>query len=247
MFYFEKIDNKKILKSDLIKYLSHAFTTKETFIKSGEIDAHKIINKNKSLIYEYFSISEENLISPTQTHSSNIEIAEVGRTKYDNTDAIILTNSKQAVFLNFADCTPIILFDELNNIAAIVHAGWRGTSGKIVQKTIKKMVKNFDSQPKNILAAIGPAIGSCCYDIGEDVYKELKSTVQNSDNCFIIKDNKIFADLKRINYQQLLACGVKKIDLCNYCTSCTNELFFSYRKENGTTNRHSAIIKLNER
>ena len=74
--------------------------------------------------------------------------------------------------------------------------------------------------------------------------QKLAQSVNDTDNCIIPNDEKYFVDLKEINRQQLLATGITKIDICDYCTSCANELFFSYRKENGTTKRHSAIVKL---
>ena len=244
MFYFDTIHNKKILKSDLLSGLKHCFTTRETVIRSSEAGLEVTVEKNKLNLCKYLDIEPENLISPVQTHSANIAVAKIGQNNYPQTDAMILTNKTQAVFLNFADCTPVILFDPINNIAAIAHAGWRGTAENIAAKTVEKMEQKFNSKPENIIAAIGPAIEMCCYPVGEDVYKKLASTIENPNCCFKITKGQVFADLKEINNQQLLASGVKKIDKCNYCTSCSNELFFSYRKENGTTSRHSAVIKL---
>ncbi len=248
MFYFDTINNKKIMKSDLLdkQGFMHFFTTRETAIKSSEPDMTPVVKANKKDICRYLGITAENLISPSQTHTNNVELTEIAKNIYPDTDALILTNNTQAVFLNFADCTPVILYDEAENIAAIAHAGWRGTAGEIVKKTVKKMFSDYGCQAENITAAIGPAISDCCYPVGKEVYEQLKKTVKDNDEgCFFFKEDKIYTNLKKINYRQLLACGIKKIDLCNYCTSCTNELFFSYRKENGTTSRHSAVIKLN--
>ena len=244
MFYFEKINNKKILKSDFLNNLQHCFTTRESVIKSNEQGLSAILSENKTVICNYFGVDKENLISPTQTHSSNVGIVKSNQKEYPNTDAIILTNKEQAVFLNFADCTPIILHDTEENICAVIHAGWRGTAEQISKKTVHKMIKEFNSTPKNIVAAIGPTIDRCCFCIGEEVYDKLKSSINGNNIPFTKDNNKVFADLKKINYLQLLDTGVEKIDLCNYCTSCSNELFFSYRRENGTTSRHSAIVKL---
>ena len=244
MFYFEEIQGKKILKSDMLNGLMHCFTTRETVIRGN----NSAVNQNKKLICKYFETEPENLISPTQTHSTNVMIAENGKTDYPDTDAIVLTNKNQAVYLNFADCTPIILYNEILNIGAVVHAGWRGTAGSIVKKTVKFMTEKFNSRPENILSAIGPAIGQCCYCVDKDVADKLSKTIDDFSGTHKFVNDKIYIDLKEINHQQLLACGVKKIDLCNYCTSCANELFFSYRKENSADNillnRHSAIIKL---
>lgn len=246
MFYFEKINNKKILKSTLLKELPHAFTTRESVIKSAEPFTTNLIAENKAAICKYFNISQSELICPEQTHSCNISLVLDDKYSYPQTDALILTTYSKAIYLNFADCTPIILFDNKLNIGAIVHAGWRGTAQSITAKTVNTLIQSFGSNPKNICAAIGPAIDQCCYQVGKDVQKALEKTISNSKNCFKEQNTKIYANLKKINYYQLLSTGVEKIDLCNYCTSCSNELFFSYRKENGTTSRHSAIIKLNK-
>lgn len=238
MFYFDKIDEKYILKSDLLKDLPHLFTTRESFIKTKQSELESLVECNKKLIAKYFDADE--LISPEQTHSANIEFAEIGKKFYPETDALILTNEKQAVFLNFADCTPIILYDKARHIAAISHAGWRGTVQKIAPKTVEQMGSN----PYDIIAVIGPAISKCCYNVGEDVLEQLKASVDIFDGLYKVKEEQIFVDLKGFNYQQLVEIGVETIDVCPYCTCCDNDKFFSYRKENATTNRHSAVIKL---
>ncbi len=114
-------------------------------------------------------------------------------------------------------------------------------------KTIEKMMKEFGSKPENIKCAIGPAIGFCCYNVGEDVLNNLMATVSDTKNLYEIRNGEIFVDLKNINRRQLEEAGVKEIDVCPYCTVCNNDLFYSYRKENGTKNRHHAVLKLNPR
>ncbi len=242
MFYFENICGKKVLKSSVLNGLNHFFTTRESIIKTKEPELEFQVEQNRKDICKYFDIKETNLIYPSQTHTSNVEIAQIGKNNYPDTDALILSNKEQAVFLNFADCTPLIFYDEENNIAAVSHAGWRGTAGSIGVKTVEKMRKEFGSV--NIKCAIGPAISMCCYNVGEDVFQKLMSTVNNSDGLYEIRNDEIFVDLKAINKRQLEEIGLRYIDVCHYCTSCNNDLFFSYRKENGTTNRHSAVIKL---
>lgn len=240
MFYFEKIDGKRILKSDLIKDVEAFFTTREICLKSQEFDT----TENKKIIAKYLNISPENLISPTQTHSANIDVAIETRQNYPDTDALILTEKDLGIFLNFADCTPVILYDKKQNIGAIAHAGWRGTAQKIAPLTVEKMGTNFNSKPKDIIAIIGPAIGFCCYSVGEEVYEKLKATVKNFDGLSEIREGNIFVDLKNINKRQLEEIGIQEIDVCPYCTVCDNDKFFSYRNENATTSRHSAVLKL---
>ena len=87
-------------------------------------------------------------------------------------------------------------------------------------------------------------IGFCCYNVGEEVYQKLSETVNNFSGLYEIRQGNIYVDLKNINRKQLEEIGVNKIDVCPYCTVCNNDLFFSYRKENATPYRHSAVIKL---
>lgn len=244
MFYFDEINGKKILKSSILNGLNHFFTTRESVIKTKEPDFEKTVEENRKDICNYFNIEEKNLIYPSQTHTSNVEIAQVGISNYPDTDGLILTNKEQAVFLNFADCTPVIIFDKENYVAAVSHAGWRGTAGQIAVKTVEKMSKEFGSKPENLKCAIGSAISMCCYNVGEDVYEQLMKTVKNIEGLSQVRNGEIFVDLKAINKCQLEEAGVQEIDICPYCTVCNNDLFFSYRKENATTNRHSAVIKL---
>lgn len=249
MFYFGEIEGKRILKSDLIKNAEAFFTTRDICIcyKSEDIqnDVQNTIESNKKIICDSLKIERENLLFPTQTHTSNIEIAEKNIKNYPDTDALVLSEKNLGIFLNFADCTPIILYDESQNIGAIAHAGWRGTAGNIASKTVQKMIDEFNSKPENIVALIGPAIGFCCYNVGEEVYQKLSKTVNNFERLYEIREGNIFVDLKNINKRQLEEIGVQKIDVCPYCTVHNNKLFYSYRNENATPYRHSAVLKLN--
>ena len=247
MFYFEEIDGKKVLKSDYIKKAQAFFTTREICICDKNIDAQNNFTKieqNKKIICKYLKIGEKNLISPTQTHTSNVELAIESKICYPDTDALILTDKNLGIFLNFADCTPIILYDEVQNIGAVAHAGWRGTAGKISAKTAQKLIKNYGSKPENLIAIIGPAIGFCCYNVGEEVLEKLSKTVNSFDGLSEIREGNIFVDLKNINKRQLEEIGITKIDVCPYCTVHNNDVFYSYRNENATTLRHSAVLKL---
>lgn len=244
MFYFEEIKGKKVLKSTVLNGLNHFFTTRESVIKTKDPAYDKLVQDNRDLFCEYFGIERKNLIYPSQTHTSNVDVAQVGKISYPDTDGLILSNKEQAVFLNFADCTPLIFYD--GKTAAVSHAGWRGTAGMIGIKTVEKMTAEFGSDIKNIKCAIGPAISFCCYNVGEEVLNQLMATVKESAGLYEIRSGEIYVDLKNINKRQLLELGLEEenIDVCPYCTVCNNNLFFSYRKENGTTNRHSAVVKL---
>ena len=243
MFYFEKLKDKEILKSDLIKKAQAFFTTRDICIcdKGSELSVE--IKDNKNLLCEYLKIDKSKFIMPEQTHSANINIVSDLQKTYPNCDALILAQKDIGIYLNFADCTPIILYDEVKNIGAIAHAGWRGTVQKIAPLTVQKMVE-LGSKISDITAIIGPAIGFCCYNVGEDVFEKLSKTVNNFDGLSEIREGQIFVDLKNINKRQLEEIGIKKLDVCEFCTVHNNDKFFSYRNENSTTLRHSAVLKL---
>ena len=221
MFYFEEINGYKVLKSDLglNAGVNHCFTTRGVGLS----------NIYPEYIYP----------SPQQTHSDHVEIVDE-RLEYPDTDGLIITQKNTPIALRFADCTPLIFYDTKQKIGAISHAGWRGTAQKIGPKTIKKMGENFGTQSQDIIAIIGPAIGLCCYEVSDEVRGKLIETV--TDSTGLAQGQNV--DLKQINARQLEEIGITKIDICPYCTSCNNDLFYSYRKENGTTERHYAILML---
>lgn len=215
MFYFEDFNGTKIMKSDMLTEVTAYFTTR------GDVSFPE----------------SKRIIHPTQTHSDHVEIVDE-RIDYPDTDGLILTNTEDTVYLKFADCTPLIFYDKENKIGAVSHAGWRGTAAKIGVKTINKMSANFGTKPENIVALIGAAISICCYEVSEEVRDTLLATVENPIGLYEGRN----VDLKGINAQQLREIGVKNIDVCPYCTSCNNDLFYSYRKENGTKERHLAVF-----
>lgn len=249
MFYFEDFFGKKVLKSSILKGLDHFFTTKDFILTTGErTELEELTTQNRNYLCEKLGIKTKDLITAKQTHSDNIQIVDSEINFYDNCDSLITNIENSALILNFADCVPIILFDSKNNIASVVHAGWRGTANEIVKKTVVKMIENFNSKPEFIKAAIGPSIGKCCFSTDKEVFdKLLKRGKDKTLYNFNEKENKYYIDLKLLNKMQLLDTGLVEIDVSDYCTSCISDIFFSYRKESGKTARHSAIIKLGKR
>lgn len=242
MFYFDKVLGKTVLKSTLFSGVNHFFTTKELIIKTKEPALIEEANRQKELIKKEFNL--ERLIHPKQTHTNNIQIVKKDIDLYPETDALILDDNKTGIFLNFADCTPIVLYDFKLNIGAIIHGGWRGTVQKIAPLTVLKMQKEYGSNSDNIKALIGPNICFNCFETSEEIMNELKNTVKNNVGIYKIENEKFYADLKEINKRQLIEAGIKEIDVTTYCTFHNNNLFFSYRKENKTTNRMSTFLTL---
>lgn len=247
MFKFETINNKKILKSDFINSCHCFFTTRQSVVTPKEInELTALCSQNLEEIAKYIGVEKTDIIVPEQTHSANIAIAQKGKT-YPNTDALVVEDPNLAILLNFADCTPVILYDEAKNTGAIAHAGWRGTAQSIAAKTAQFMIDKYSSKPENITAIIGPAISMKNYQVDKDVFDKVSATLKNTYNDYYIYDSargKYNIDLKTVNYHQLKELGLLRIDKCNYCTYDSVDVFFSYRKEHGKTARHSAVLKL---
>ena len=212
-------------------------------------------NENPSEIIknrDFFSKNFPNMhfIVANQTHSANIEIITKQKTQGWTTlesaieacDALITNQKNIMLTILTADCVPILLFDKKQNVIAVVHAGWKGTEKRIVSKTVEKMREVFDSNPKDILASIAPAIGRCCYEVDWNVAKHFK----NIENAYENRGKKKMLDLPYINKVQLLEAGLDEhhIELSNICTACEVEKYFSYRKEKGCSGRFMSMIGL---
>ncbi len=241
MFYFDNFYGKKILKSSLLSDYDCFFTTREFVLTCADrMDLKEEANTNRQFLLD--KLSAKGFITAKQIHSDNIETVKEDKSFYDNTDALISSNPDSIMVLNYADCTPVILYSKKDNIAAVIHAGWRGTAKNIAKKTSLKMQKDFNIKPENIIALIGPAIGKCCFETNEDVFSQLVNS--DSYDVYTKKGDKYYIDLKLLNKYQLENTGIKNIDICDYCTFCMSDIFFSYRKEKGVTARHSAVVKI---
>ncbi len=159
-------------------------------------------------------------------------------------DAIVTASPGATVGVLTADCLPVLLYDPVTGAVGAVHAGWRGTHERIVQKAIEVMVKEYGSRTDDIKAALGPSIGVCCYTVQEEFYDKFCSAFGESAKAFfyfsadeagtaLLEDRRLAFDLKGANRTQLLDSGIAtgNIDVSGECTCCNRELFFSYRRD----------------
>ena len=162
-------------------------------------------------------------------------------------DALVTAVSGYALGVFTADCLPIILFDPVQGVAGIVHAGWRGTAKAICQKALKVMAKNYDSIGENILAAMGPCIGPCCYEVDEPVKKVYAEAGLPWELLSKPRGRKKWSlDLARANAYLLKVAGVREenIHRLELCTSCHGDTFYSYRAEGKTCGRQLSFIAM---
>ena len=235
----------------------HAVTMKDTSapfsfslaLHTGE--EREQIFANRKMIAESFGISQEwYFVVADQTHSDNIHIVtkketrgwESHKSAIADCDALITDQKGVVLCVLTADCVPVLLYDPKKEVVAAVHAGWKGTKLKIVAKTVQKMQKLFGCSAENIVAGIAPAIGRCCYEVGEEVAQHFFDLRE----AFTTREDKYMLDLSFINKQQLLDSGLQKenIKISGICTACEVERYFSYRKEQGCSGRFMSMIAL---
>lgn len=146
-------------------------------------------------------------------------------------DALIADLKGIGVGVFTADCVPILFVDKAASVAAAVHAGWRGTLSQIAKATLLEMEESFGIAPSRIYAAVGPSIGVCCYEVGEDVACLFMDKFSDWEKYLFSKgDSKYVLDLKEANRHALTREGVKEIEVIGICTKCSRE-FHSYRRD----------------
>jgi YfiH family protein len=201
-------------------------------------DDSERVTANRRRLFNDMGIPIDRIAIPCQVHGSNIFIAANPGT-YAECDALITNRSELFLTLTVADCLPIFLFDPISKSIAAVHAGWRGSQLKILDRTIKTMIDKYRVNPTNICAFIGPSAGVCCYEVGDDV-------VAQFDKEYVRKCNtqKYYLDVKRFNKDILLLNGLigQNIEVSEYCTICNPKLFHSYRRDGKNSGRMLGII-----
>jgi YfiH family protein len=160
-------------------------------------------------------------------------------------DAIITNKPNVTLMMRFADCVPIFLFDPINRVIAITHSGWIGTINKIASRTVQKMKHYFGTKPNNILAAIGPSIGTDHYIVGKEVIEKVELRFGDMVDQVIINDHgKYYFNLWKANHMILRESGVNNIEVAGICTSCHINDWYSHRGEHGKTGRFGVVMGL---
>jgi polyphenol oxidase len=271
-------------KLDQLPWLVHAFSTRLGGVSRSyggnalnlgftKQDSRAAVGRNRELFLKELGVSNGRtrwpLLSLRQIHSDLIHC--VDRTRVDEMtkqplagDGMITDTPGLVLAVQAADCLPIILVDRKQRAVGVFHAGWRGTVKRIGEKGVGEMRKHFKSNPRNLVAAIGPGVHGCCYEVGEEVRTRFEAQFAYADTLFReVKESdpvrekypllfltarapghgelpaKLFLDLVEANRRQLLDAGLmaKNIDTAALCTSCHTELLFSFRAEKGVTGR----------
>ncbi len=242
---FIKTGTLPILISDNIK-CTHGFSTREGGVSHGDgldtldlgMGTEEDVRENRRRFASALGGNISNMFSAKQIHSNIIETVtkdDLGR--HFECDGFVTSEKGLLLTVKVADCVPILLCDDSGVIGA-VHAGWRGTVSGIAVNAVKKMI-SLGASAENIKVAIGPCIHSCCYEVDIPFVNAVKEAEYGSELLqYITPSNKegyFYADLPNMNRYLLTLSGVndESINICPFCTSCKNDVFFSHRASHG--------------
>jgi YfiH family protein len=199
-----------------------------------------------------------------QVHGNNVSRVtgdQIGSGSLDaesaiaDTDAMVTDLNDVPLVVLIADCAVVALFDPEKRAVGLAHAGWRGAVAGIAAATVQKMEDEFGSRPADIVAGIGPSIGPCCFEVGDEVAERFVEAFPGSQKRVVeSRSGKAHVNLWEANRQQLSAAGLRdgNIETADLCTSCRTDLFYSHRKEapkaeSGKSGRFAGVILLNDR
>ena len=256
LLYFPILENTGIVE--------HCFTTRAGGVSEGIFDSLNLsftrgddesaVMENYDRLAAALDTRKEQFVCTDQTHTTNVirvgkEDCGYGVTRqkpYTDVDGLVTDEPGVVLSTFFADCVPLYFVDTVNRAIGLSHSGWRGTVGRMGQRTLEKMATEFGTNPKDVVAAIGPSICQDCYEVSEDVAKEfIKEFRGHADEILINKGNgKYQLDLWKTNEIVLIEAGVKKenIAVTNICTCCNPDVLFSHRASKGKRGNLGAFM-----
>lgn len=249
-----------------ISFINHVFSTRLGGVSTGEFSSMNMafnrgdnpdnVTENYKRICKSAGFDFDSLTASSQDHNTFVRAVTkqnrgVGIYKprdIQSVDALVTNEQGVTLVTYYADCTPLFFVDTKQKAIGLAHAGWRGTVGRIGEKVVQKMTEMYNTNPSDIVAAIGPAISVCCYEVDKpcaDNFLALKD-LDSSKFVFSKNDGKFMVDLLETNRQILVGAGVKpeNITISDLCTNCNSELLWSHRATKGHRGTMSAFMCL---
>lgn len=239
----------------------HLFTTRLGGVSGGiwasmntsytRGDEPAAVTENRRRLARIMGLAATDLVTAEQTHTTNVAVVtatDAGQ-RFANTDGLITNVPGLGLMTFFADCVPLYFVDPVRRAIGLAHSGWRGTVAGMGAVTVKRMGEAFGSRPADLIAAIGPSICQDCYEVSEDVIREVQQAFPAAvwPALFRAKaDGKYQLDLWQANRHILTAAGIKEANIAvtNVCTCCNPEILFSHRASHGRRGNLSALLAL---
>jgi hypothetical protein len=228
--------------------LSHCYTTKQSGNLAFHVgDEKENVIQNHQKLAKQLGYDHMKLVHMKQIHSNHVQIV----TNNDNftnpptCDAVITNKKGIPLMVMVADCAPLLFYDTKNKTIGVAHAGRTGAFKNIIKNVIAAFKNDFNADTDDIIVSVGPSIGVCCYEVGEEIYQEAKEL--QLDYAIKTEANRYYLDIRAILQTQLLQEGIKKenIEISPLCNACHTEDFYSYRVEK-ETGRFAGVILLQE-
>jgi YfiH family protein len=257
--------SRLFLTSDILSRegVRHGFSLRTGGVSIGPFDALNLgaavgdqpeaVAENLRRFIGTVGVEQDRLATVNQVHGDRVLFARTGErdvrteagtvpTGRPEGDAIVAEHGR-AAGIRTADCLPVLLYDRRTGLAAAAHAGWRGTVARVVVRTVEAMTRLYGVRPGDLIAAIGPGIGRCCFVVGADVAARFEHDSELGPRVVDKGVESPHVDLPLANRLLLEATGVTTVDVLPLCTSCRRDLFFSHRRDAGQTGRHLAVIE----
>ena len=258
------IQFKNLSATGIVK---HGFSTRKGGVSTGIFSSMNLnfkrgddpdaVLENYRRMAAALNMRVEDMVLSDQTHTTNVRvITEEDRGKgilrpqdYSDVDGMITNVPGIVLVTSYADCVPLYFVDPVRKAIGLSHSGWKGTVGHIGQKAVEKMHEVYGSEPKDIVAAIGPSICQSCYEVSDDVAEAFRANFTADEAADILLDKgngKYQLDLWKANWYVLTDAGIlpEHLSVTDLCTACHPDLLWSHRKTNGQRGGLAAFLSL---
>ncbi len=231
---------------DRVPRIAHAFSTRRAERNEftlGAASGNPVVQMNRIRFLSAIGTAGWPLLKLKQTHSAIVSDMEstLAATEPVEADAAVTRLQGAVLGIQTADCVPILVADSEARAVAAIHAGWRGTAARIAESTVSRLFSDFGIDPKDLTVSIGPHIGVCCYEVGEEVVEAIGDPA-----AFERREEwpRAHLNLAQANRRQLLNAGLRdqQIEISSLCTQCREDLFYSYRRDGKKAGRMLSVI-----
>ncbi len=233
----------------------HTFTTRQNGVSQVPYNSSNLgfhvgdikedVIQNHTILADTMGYQVSKLVHMKQIHSDKVVIVDPQIHNFDNPpecDALLTDKRGIALMVMVADCTPVLFYDTRQHVIGVAHAGRAGALQGIVVKSIQKMQKHFKSHLSDIKVVLGPSIGSCCYEVGEEIVQVL--TTKGYGLSTVIEKGRYYLDVNSMIHKQLKELGLnaQQVEDLGVCNACEHTSYFSYRADKQITGRFAGVI-----
>ncbi len=232
------------LKCRPLNVVAHGWTTRQLQLR-GTPEGERA---GWAAIAEAVGLTPDAVVRLSQVHGAAAHVASAPDHCTPSADIALSRETGLVLTVQVADCAPILAADRSGHVVAASHAGWRGTAADVAGVTVRALADTFQVEADALSAAIGPCIGPCCYEVGEELIESFRSNGWTDADCrrwFIRRGGTLFLDIWRANADQLERAAVPadRIFVSGLCTACHPDWFYSYRREGAGTGRLAGFIR----